>query len=184
MADDDNNNGEEQEKPKSKMLLIIIIAVLVVLLIGGGVAAFFMLSGGDDPVAEESSEPAQKPAIYFDFKPPFVVNYQWKGRQRYVQISLTVMTRDAAAIDLINTHMPLVRNNLVMILGAQDFETLRTTEGKEALRQTMLEEIQKILLEESGGAPAAPTDGEEAGLMAGNGGPVIEQVLFTNFVMQ
>ena len=184
MADDENKNGEEQEKPKSKML-IIIIAVLVVLLIGGGVAAFFMLSGGDEPVTEESSEPTQKPAIYFDFKPPFVVNYQWKGRQRYVQISLTVMTREPAAIDLINTHMPLVRNNLVMVLGAQDFETLRTTEGKEMLRQTMLEEIQKVLMEESGGAPAAAgAEGGDTGLMAGSGVPVIEQVLFTNFVMQ
>jgi len=164
MADDDNNNSEEQEKPKSKML-IIIIAVLVVLMIGGGAAAFLMMSGGDEASVDESAEPAQMPAIYFDFKPPFVVNYQWKGRQRYVQISMSVMTRNAAAIETINTHMPLVRNNLVMVLGSQDFEMLRTPEGKEALRQSVLEELQKILTEEMGE-------------------PGIEQVLFTNFVMQ
>jgi len=164
MADDDNNTSEEQEKPKSKML-IIIIAVLVVLLIGGGVAAFLMMSGGDEPASEEPAEPVQQPAIYYDFKPPFVVNYQWKGRQRYVQMSMSIMTRNAAAIDTINTHMPLVRNNLVMVLGSQDFEMLCTPEGKEALRQSVLEEIQKILTEEMGE-------------------PAVEQVLFTNFVMQ
>ena len=146
-------------------MLIIIIAVLVVLMIGGGAAAFLMMSGGDEAPVDESAEPAQMPAIYFDFKPPFVVNYQWKGRQRYVQISMSVMTRNAAAIETINTHMPLVRNNLVMVLGSQDFEMLRTPEGKEALRQSVLEELQKILTEEMGE-------------------PGIEQVLFTNFVMQ
>lgn len=164
MADDDNNTSEEQEKPKSKML-IIIIAVLVVLMIGGGVAAFLMMSGGEEAPVDDVAEPTQMPAIYFDFKPPFVVNYQWKGRQRYVQISMSVMTRNPAAIDTINTHMPLVRNNLVMVLGSQDFEMLRIPEGKEALRQSVLEELQKILTEEMGE-------------------PGIEQVLFTNFVMQ
>lgn len=164
MADDENNNGEEQQKPKSKLLLII-IAVLVVLLIGGGVTAFLLMSGDDEAAAEESAEPAIQPAIYFDFKPPFVVNYQWKGRQRYVQISMSIMTRNPAAIETINVHMPLVRNNLVMILGSQDFEVLRTPEGKETLRQSVLEEIQKILIDEMGE-------------------PGIEQVLFTNFVMQ
>lgn len=164
MADDDDKSSEEKEKPKSKML-IIIIAALVVLLIGGGVAAFLLMSGGEEPVVDENAEPTQQPAIYYDFKPPFVVNYQWKGRQRYVQISMSIMTRNGAAIDTINTHMPLVRNNLVMILGAQDFEVLRTPEGKEALRHIVLEELQKILTEQMGE-------------------PAVEQVLFTNFVMQ
>lgn len=164
MAEEDNKEGE-QEKPKSKMLLII-IGVLVVLLIGGGVAVFMMMSGDDgDSASEESSELVQKPAIYFDLKPPFVVNYQWKGRQRYVQISISIMTRNEATIDILQRHMPLVKNNLVMIMGSQDFEILRTPEGKESVRQAILEELQKILTEEMGE-------------------PGIEQVLFTNFVMQ
>lgn len=164
MADDESKEEQGEEKPKSKMLLIIIIA-LVVLLIGGGVAAFLMMSGGEEETAAESSEPAQMPAIYFDFKPPFVVNYKWKNRQRYVQISLSMMTRDDSVIATLQKHMPLVRNNLVMILSAQDFEVLRTPEGKEALRQSILEELQKIMTDETGE-------------------PGVEQVLFTNFVMQ
>ena len=114
MADDDNNTSEEQEKPKSKML-IIIIAVLVVLMIGGGVAAFLMMSGGEEAPVDDAAEPTQMPAIYFDFKPPFVVNYQWKGRQRYVQISMSVMTRNPAAIDTINTHMRNIRKKFESI---------------------------------------------------------------------
>ena len=157
---------EQQEKPKSKMMLIIIIAVLVALLAGGGVAAFFMLSGGDDEASgEQAAEPQQMPAIYFDFKPPFIVNYQWNGRQRFVQVSLSVMTRKGTVVDSMQQHMPLIRNNLLMVFSAQDFEMLRTPEGKEALRQQVLEELQKILNEEIGE-------------------PGVEQGLFTNFVMQ
>lgn len=157
---------EQQEKPKSKMMLIIIIAVLGVLLIGGGVAAFLMLSGGDD--AAESTEeqtPQNAPAIYFDFKPPFIVNYQWNGRQRFVQVSLSVMTRKGSVVDTLQQHMPLIRNNLLMVFSAQDFDMLRTPEGKETLRQLVLEDLQKVLNEEIGE-------------------PGVEQVLFTNFVMQ
>ncbi len=163
MADDDNKPAEE-EKPKSKMLLIIIV-VLVVLLIGGGVGAFLLLSGDDSEAVDADAEPVQKVAIYFDFKPPFVVNYQWKGRQRYVQISVSIMTRTETAIETLQTHMPLVRNNLVMLFSSQDFDILRTSEGKDMLRQRVLEELQNILIEQTGE-------------------PGVEQVLFTNFVMQ
>jgi flagellar FliL protein len=165
MAKEEKTEEQQQEKPKSKMMLIIIIAVLVALLAGGGVAAFFMMSGGDESAAEEAAEPQQMPAIYFDFKPPFIVNYQWNGRQRFVQVSLSVMTRKGAVVDAIQKHMPLIRNNLLMVFSAQDFEMLRTPEGKEALRQQVLEDLQKVLNEEIGE-------------------PGVEQVLFTNFVMQ
>jgi flagellar protein FliL len=155
---------EQQEKPKSKMMLIIIIAVLVVLLLGGGITAFLMM-GGDDDAEANVTTPTQQPAIYFDFKPPFIVNYQWQGRQRFVQVSLSVMTRKGSIVDAMQKHMPLIRNNLLMVFSAQEFEMLRTPEGKEALRQVVLEELQKILTEETGE-------------------PGVEQVLFTNFVMQ
>lgn len=155
---------EQQEKPKSKMMLIIIIAVLVVLLLGGGITAFLLMSGGDDERAKVEA-PTQQPAIYFEFKPPFIVNYQWQGRQRFAQVSLSVMTRKGSVVDAMQKHMPLIRNNLLMVFSAQDFDTLRTPEGKEALRQAVLEELQKILTEETGE-------------------PGVEQVLFTNFVMQ
>ncbi|MDX1694211.1 MAG: flagellar basal body-associated protein FliL [Ketobacteraceae bacterium] len=164
MADDEEQKGTE-EKPKSKMMLIIIIAVLVALLVGGGVAAFFLMSGGDEAASEDEAALAEAPAIYYELKPPFVVNYTWKGRQRYVQIGVAIMTRNEAVIGAIQKHMPLVRNNLVMLFGSQEFEGLRSMEGKEALRQKALEEIQAIVTEEMG-----------------EGG--VEKVLFTNFVMQ
>lgn len=159
---DEKDNQGEAEAPKSKMMLIIIIVAVVALLVGGGVAAF-LLMGEEAPV--EDAEPAVKPAIYHELKPPFVVNYQWQGRQRYAQISISIMTRDPTSIAALEKHMPLVKNNLLEAFGSQNFDGLRTPEGKEALRQQALETLQQIVLDETGNAG-------------------IEQVLFTNFVMQ
>lgn len=163
---DDATQTENQSKPKSKMMLIIIIAVVTALLAGGGVAAYFLLGagGGENAEAEPAAEP-HAPAFYYDFKPPFIVNFQVKGRRRFVQVALSVLTRNETVVKALEQHMPLIRNNLLMTFSAQDFETLRTPEGKEALRQAVLEEIQKVLTEETGE-------------------PGVEQVLYTNFVVQ
>ena len=170
MADDDKDldlDVAEEEKPKSKLMLIIII--LVVLLGGGGAAAFFLMSsgGGEGGEMGEDGEivEVRKPAIYLPMKPPFVINYASKGRQRYAQINVSLMARDSAIIDEMMRHMPLIRNNLVAVFSSQEFEEVITTEGKESMRDLALEEIQAILMEEVGE-------------------PGLEKVLFTNFVIQ
>lgn len=162
MADD--KSTEEEEKPKSKKMLFIILGV--VLLLGGGAAAFFLMSGEEPKSAEtEATEEADLEAIYFDIKPPIVVNYDWRGRKRYVQISAAIMTRKPEVIEALTKHMPLVRNELVMVFGGADFEGLRTQEGKEALREKAKDKLESIVSDELGY-------------------PGVEQLLFTNFVMQ
>jgi len=52
-----------------------------------------------------------------------------------------------------------------MLIGGQLYEEIQTAEGKELLRQQCLQELQKIMQEEIGK-------------------PGVEQVLYTNFVMQ
>ncbi len=76
------------------------------------------------------------------------------------------MTREEEVFDLVREHTPMIRNNLMLLLAAQDFDGLRTVEGKESVRQLIFDEIQKILKEQQE---------DTAG---------IEQVYYTNFVMQ
>lgn len=75
------------------------------------------------------------------------------------------MTRNPAVVNVVEQHIPLIRNNFIALFSAQEFEEVATTEGKEALRQAALEEIQNIINDEMGE-------------------PGIEQVLFTAFVIQ
>ena len=156
-----------QEKPaKSRKKLFILIGIgLLALLISAGGVAFFLLGGEDAPEQEVPAEPVQQEAIYQRLDPAFVVNYAVSGRQRYMQVSVVLMSRDAAGMAKLNQHLPLIRNQLVMLFGSEDFESLMTPEGKQALRDKATLAVKALLEKEVGN-------------------PVIESVLFTNMVLQ
>lgn len=167
--------GEDQANPKiatSKKKQILLVAVLlgvIALSVGATLVALKFLSPTPTPQAESASQeqtpPPPTPAIYYPLKPPIVVNFAVKGRQRYLQAELTLMTRDGSVISTIELHQSMIRNALILLIGGHSFEELQTAEGKELLRQSCLQEIQRLLQQEIGK-------------------PGIEQVLFTDFVMQ
>lgn len=163
----ENNAGADGAAPetKSKKTLIIIIAAVVLLLGGGAGAYFFLLSPSGEEVAEEHAEPTG-PMLYLDLSPAFIVSYPFQGRQRYLQASLSIMSRDQAALDAVVEHMPIIRHNLLNLFTAQMLNVAETpSSGIEELRQLATDEVKSILHEEIG------RDG-------------IEAVLFTSFVTQ
>lgn len=176
MADDDVE-VEEESGGSGGMKKILILGIIGFVLISASVGGtlYFLGFFADEEVAEENAgvelgedgQPieAKKPAIYFPLKPDFVVNFQARGRQRFLQVSVSIMSRDQMVIDSAQKHMPLIRNKLVLLFGGQLYDELRTHEGRELLRQQALEAVQEVLTQETG----------EAG---------VETVLFTNFVMQ
>lgn len=159
--------AEAGGKSSKKMLIIITIVVLLTVGIAVGATVFLMGGGDDAAVAADAvvTEPVKLPALYYEVKPPFVVALNVDGKQRYLQINVSVMGRDSAAMDTMDLHMPLIRNKMIMLYSSQDFQTIQTLEGKDELRAKSKEIIQEVLAQESPGAE-------------------IEQVLFTNFVMQ
>jgi len=82
-----------------------------------------------------------------------------------MQASVTLLVREDDVIPAIELHMPMVRNALNMIMGSQVYEDVQTAEGKELMRQQCLQELQRLIEEEIGK-------------------PGVEQVLFTNLVLQ
>jgi flagellar FliL protein len=153
---------------KSKMLIIILCSVLAAGAAGG--AVFFMTSkkGDEKQAAEEGHEKQEPklPATYLKFDPPFVVNFENRGAMRFLQVSVEVMTRDTATAELIRMHDPKLRNDLLMLLGGQSYETISTREGKEKLRGEALQVVHDVITAE-GGKPEK-----------------VEQLYFTSFVMQ
>lgn len=168
MADEQTETPEGEEKPKSKLPLIIGVVLLVVAAAGGG--AYF--GGAFDPPPEPgeaaNAEPVPEPKIpaqYVQFKPEFVANYKVNGRTNFLKVSINVLVREDDVRLAVDQHMPSLRNAMVMLFGAADFAALKTLEGKEALREEALKALQEIMLKELGK-------------------PGIEQVLFTEFVLQ
>lgn len=165
MADE---NPEVEEAPASKKKLIIILVVVGVLLAGGGAGAFVMLGSSDaasdeQAVAGETEE--RKESLYIDLKPEFVINFRDKqDRPKFLKAELSVATTDSDIEEAVVRHMPAIRNAVVLLLSRQIYDDLIPHEGKEALRQLALTEVQAVL-------------------KAQIGKPGVEDLYFSNFVM-
>ena len=178
-----------------KIIIIVVAAVVLLSAIGGGAWAFLHKTAdeGDSAESADSSEsadeakPAEKgakkakkgkksakakkevdpalPAVYLALDPPFVVNFEDQGVVRFLQITVEVGTHDPLVLDAAKLHMPIIRNNLVMLFSSQDLKSVTSREAKEKLRADALAEVRKVLEEQTGD-------------------PGVENVYFTSFVMQ
>lgn len=149
-----------------------------------------------DEDEEESEEVAEvAPAIYFTMEPNFTVNFNVDGRQRYLQAEITLLYRNPEVESLLTLHMPAIRNQLVMLLGGKSFDELQNHDSREKLKLEALTAIQSILDKENTAlnkkdksedeedeeeSDEEDTEEDSEALPA----LVIEQVLFTRFVMQ
>jgi flagellar FliL protein len=112
---------------------------------------------------------AKAPPVYFPMDPPMVVSFQDAGTIRFLQVAVELMARDEKVMEQVQTHMPVIRNNLLMLLGGQTLTTLTNRDDKEELRRQALAEVQRILKENATGTKE---------------GPGIEDLYFTSFVVQ
>lgn len=154
----------EPKKSKMKIIVLVTVALIVAIIISVAGTWFFLgrSTAEAEPVAEIS---AKQQAIYEVLTPAFVVNFKSEGKARYLQVSVALMARNQADLNALKIHMPTLRNQLVMMFSSQNFDELNTTLGIELLKQKATVAIQELALIEVGK-------------------PVIEQVLFTNVVMQ
>ncbi|HWZ64774.1 MAG TPA: flagellar basal body-associated FliL family protein [Steroidobacteraceae bacterium] len=155
---------------KRKLLFIIVGSVAVVLLAAAVGAAWWLSSSGHKAAAPaEAAKAAPAPAgppLFLALDPPFVVNFDGEQAVRFLQITVQLMSRDQATIDMLKTNDPIVRNDLLLLFGNQKYAQLATREGKEGLRDQALADVRKVL-ESAGGHPER-----------------VEAVYFTSFVMQ
>ncbi len=158
-----------------KKKLIIFIAIGVAALGGLGAGAWLMFGGKHEDAKGKKQTSAQKeqkeetpkgPLQFVELDPPFVVNFQAEQAVRFLQVSAQVMSRDLETIELLKTSNPIIRNDLLLLLGNQNYQTVSTLEGKEKLRGQALEAVRKVVSQNGGEAKN------------------VEAVYFTSFVMQ
>ncbi|WP_426113174.1 flagellar basal body-associated protein FliL [Pseudomonas sp. DSP3-2-2] len=154
-------------KGKLKLIIVLVVALLLAVGLSVGATWFFMhkAESKPDPAAAAAETGVKHPAIFEAMTPAFVVNFNANGRQRYMQVSITMLARNQADLEALKVHMPVIRNNLVMMFAGIPFESLATPIGQEMLRQKATASVQEVAQKELGKT-------------------VIEQLLFTNFVLQ
>ena len=169
MADEDLEI-EEGGKKKGKMMIIII--AVVVLLAGGGAGAFFFLGGEEpeegDAAAEEvmEEEPVNTGlAMYVAMPRPFQFNAPGVARERLVQIEVQLMVRGIENEERAKRHIPMIEGTILSVFSAANADELVTDVGKVDLKEKATAQVRQVMNE-----------------LEKN--PVVEQVLFTGFVIQ
>lgn len=145
---------------KRKMILVVLVIVILTVL-GGSAALFFTPS-------EDTAE--QEPVIdttplYVGMPDPFLFSVEVGHRTRLVQIEVQLMVRGEKSQTDAQRHLPLMESSLLTVFSRQTADIYITAEGKQAVRQEALNELNAVLTEELGT-------------------PIIEKVLFTSIVMQ
>jgi flagellar FliL protein len=183
MAVDDKDNEKPLEldnSAKKKKLIIIIAGVIVLVAVGIGAFLFMgnddnlsqaeldaALENGEMTTAESADDTAATTgsAYYVPMPRPFRFNVPGTSRDRFVEIRVQLLTRGSDNEEAAKKHVPLIESTLLAVFSQSNADNLVTSAGKLSLKQQCLAELQKIM-----------TDIE--------GRKVVEQVLFTGFVMQ
>ncbi|WP_100642118.1 flagellar basal body-associated protein FliL [Alteromonas facilis] len=166
----------EEGGKKGKLILIIAIALVVV--IGAG-AAYFLMGGDDADMGDvsavqtsggggsssSSSSANNGTALYVAMPRPFVLNVPGNGRDRLVEIKVQLMVRGSDSEEIAKSHIPLIEGTLLQVFSSSNADDLVTEAGKIALREQSVRDVQAKMQE-----------------VAGKN--IVEEVLFTGFVMQ
>jgi flagellar FliL protein len=102
--------------------------------------------------------------VYYAIEPPLVVNFEDGSVVRFLQITMEIMAHDQKAIDSVQKNIPLIRNNLLLLMSNRNYQSMMSREGKEKLRQEALTEVRAVQKKE--------------------GSPDVDDLLFTTFVVQ
>jgi flagellar FliL protein len=132
---------------------LIIIAGAAAVLLGGAAAAYVMLkpqpaapgtataAKGADKAKEKKAE-GERP-LFVEFE-TFTSNT--KDPEKFLQIKLTFQVKADKAVEGLKDLAPLVRSEVIPVLGAQDPPTLMTPEGKEKLSADLKVAANKALV--------------------------------------
>lgn len=97
--------------------------------------------------AQEAAAPAA--TAYVSLVPPLVGNYGAGAKLKYYKadIALRVQSEHVARVEY---HEPLIRDQIIQLFAQQSDENMGSNEGKEAIRQAALLQVQNALKEEEG----------------------------------
>jgi flagellar protein FliL len=178
MAEEEKQEKKEQGPPEKKKfpVMIVVIVLAVVLVLGGAAAGYFMFigpkmkaSGKEGPVKEMKHEQVKSkgssegegssgPLKQLD---PFIVNLADAQGQRYLKAVMQLEVDNPSVDGEIQSKLPQIRDEILMILSNKTFDDVSTTAGKHMIKREIATSVNKYL-----------TSGQ------------VTQVYFTEFVVQ
>ena len=109
-------------------------------------AVLVLLTAGFTAHADGKSQYA-----YFGFEPEIVTNYiNNKKKLGYVRLSAELMIINAANVEVVEHHAPLLRDAIIGVLSKEPEEKIRSLTGREEVRLKCVREIKRLLKKETG----------------------------------
>lgn len=177
MSDTDDDLSTRGGKSRKKLILMIVFVVLFILGVGGYGAYAYLQNLWPFPAPEEESAVdiagqantgmnADFSDQYIRFETAFTFNLPGKTKRGHmVQVDPVLVVHGSANAALAQQHLPLISSTISEICSQQDFESLASPSGRQRFKRLLL-------------------DGIRTKLTGVVNQPLVEQVLFTNFVMQ
>ena len=156
-----------RQRGRLSMPVMALIAGVTLLVCATAIACTYFLMSGNanaDDGAHSQAESVPVPDPVFVAIKPLTINLAGdEGRVLYVGMSLMVDNSEAA--ERVEAYMPQIRDRMLAVLGEQRAADLVTSDGKQALAESLRDNV------------AAPLrDGED---------PLpVTRVLFTDFIVQ
>lgn len=147
------------------LAVIIIVAILAWSFLGGDDAPTGSAGTTDSAGGAAVAQGEQGSALYVPLPRPFVFNVPGASRDRLVQIKVQLLVRGSNNETLAKRHIPLIEGSLLQTFSSANADELVTVAGREAMKNKALSDLQEALI----------------GVV---GSVVVEEVLFTGFVMQ
>jgi flagellar FliL protein len=115
----------------------------------------------------EGGEESAGGVKYVTLQPAFVTNYgvTKTGRLTYLKADVTLKVADPEGEAALKYHTPALRNALVLLFSRQEDAAVSSSDGREQIRKEALTQLRDIM-------------------QAEEGKPVIEDLVFSNFVVQ
>ncbi len=98
-------------------------------------------------IAEDEAK-EKKNIAYFSLKPSLIANVH--GKARYARFDVQLMANDEESIPDLRLHAPAIRHELLLLMGDQKGEDLKSPKGKERFRQTALSAVGKVVKAQTG----------------------------------
>ena len=144
-----------------------VLAVIILLAVGGAGGYYWWQQGLPGGLTKTMTQPPAPPIPIFLALDTFTVNLvnPTNDPDRVLYIGLTLRLPDEATRKEFNNFLPAVRSRLLLLLSRQDAGAL----ASDQCQQQLVEQIKHGLSEP---------------LVSGQPGPVVDDVLFTAFILR
>jgi len=158
---------EVEDAPEKRGFSPLKIGILLLVLaaLGGGGYLWQARHADAAKAAKTAAPDAGRPEIFLAMEPAFVVTLRDGDTLRYLQVGVTLMAHDQAAITVAKDVDPILRDGLVSLFSNQKFDVVSETAGRDKLQADALAEVRRIVQKRLGR-------------------PGIDALYFTSFVIQ